>query len=63
MSGPAFKAGDRVTFTNDQGCVFPCKTILGVDPQPFDGKIRYFITPTDSPWFSFAEHNLTPEQP
>jgi hypothetical protein len=27
------------------------------------GQTRYHLTPTDTPWFAFAEHNLTQETP
>jgi hypothetical protein len=62
MSGDKFKVGDRVTFTNDQGCVFPGKTVIGTEPDR-NGQTRYHLTPTDTPWFAFAGRNLTPEEP
>lgn len=61
-----FKVGDRVTFTNDYGVVFPGKTITEVKHFPddgiFAGQTRYFITPTDAPWFPVAERNLALER-
>lgn len=62
MTGPKYSAGDAVTFTNDYGVVFHRKVVVGLDgsgwslPEP-----RYFIEPTDSPWFSVKESNLQPE--
>lgn len=58
-----FKPGDKVTFTNDQGCVFPGKTIVAYGTDDFAKEYgpRYFITPTDTPWFSFHEKELSLE--
>lgn len=61
-NAPKFAPGDRVTMTNDYGVEFPGKRIVSLDdslhwsnPEP-----RYFIEPTDTPWFSVAEGNLSP---
>lgn len=55
-----FQPGDIVTFTNDYGVVWEGKTIVerdtnwtGVDQTP-----RYYIKPTDAPWFSKSAKNL-----
>lgn len=55
---PKFAIGDAVTFTNDQGVVYPGKKITGIELQ--GDEPRYFITPTDTPWFAFRERNLQP---
>jgi hypothetical protein len=56
-----FQPGDYVTFTNDNGVVFEGKRIVrrdnhwtGIDQTP-----RYFIEPTDAPWFSTKVTNLS----
>lgn len=66
MVTPKFRPGDRVTMTNDSGVVFPGKAILSIDESEWakeraerDGQARYYITPTDTPWFSFPESWLT----
>jgi hypothetical protein len=54
-----FKPGDVVEYVNDYGVKIGLKTIteldssIWTDPQP-----RYFITPTDTPWYSVKESNL-----
>src|SRR6185369_4450034 len=49
MSTPKFQPGDKVSLRNDQGCVFPGKTILSVTQWEGYSDFRYFITPTDCP--------------
>jgi hypothetical protein len=57
MSAPKFQPGDRVDFTNDNGALFPGKRVVKIDTA--EGREpRYFIEPTDTPWFSVAERNL-----
>jgi hypothetical protein len=51
--------GDAVTLVNDNGVVFPGKKIAGFDATSQDP--RYFIEPTDTPWFSFPESQLEAE--
>lgn len=51
-----FKTGDKVTMKNDNGVIFHGKEIVKVDSSSTEP--RYFITPTDTPWFSFHERNL-----
>lgn len=56
-----YGVGDEVTYTNQQGVVFPNKIIVEVDQTKFaDGEPRYYIRPTDTPWVSFRESELTP---
>jgi len=50
-----------VSLRNDQGCVFPGKTILSVTQWEGYSDFRYFITPTDCPWYPPREDQLTPE--
>ena len=56
-----FNVGDKVTFTNDAGLSFPGKTINKLDTSDFGKEWgpRYFYTPSDSPWFSVNEKQLT----
>ncbi len=54
-----FKVGDKVIFTNDYGVVIRgVKTILSIDADA--DHARYYIKPTDSPWYSVRERNLSP---
>ena len=58
---PKFQIGDAVTFTNDYGVVFPGKTVIGVEVWSWQAdEYRYFISPTDTPWFSAPERCLAP---
>lgn len=61
---PKFKVGDKVTFTNDYGVVFPNKTITKIQKFPiggiFSGQIRYYFEPHDAYWFPVHERNLSP---
>lgn len=53
--------GTKVTFINDYGVSFPGKIIVGIDNSVTwkeHRQIRYFIAPTDTPWFSVNEKNL-----
>ena len=53
-----FKAGDVVTYVNQQGVVFPDKTITGIDRSDWAlecAETRYFFSPSDAPWFSVEE--------
>ena len=58
------KIGDKVTLINDYGVEFPGKTIIGkeiwthgVNPK----EVRYFIEPTDCPWYSSPGKNFRKE--
>ncbi len=56
---PRFNVGNRVTFTNDQGVVFPGKTITEIVIDL--GQWLYRYAPTDCPWFAVREDQLTQE--
>jgi len=51
-----FKINDRVHYTNGNGVYIGIKTITGTEYEKRDTKriLRYFITPTDTPWFSHS---------
>jgi hypothetical protein len=52
-----FKAGDRVTFTNDQGVRFPGKTVRGFTPEVIlQG--RFIYLDLDCWWFPVKPENL-----
>lgn len=55
-----FKVGDVVCFTNDNGVKWHGKRIKEVDPHA-TGENRYFLEPTDTPWYSTRESFLTLE--
>lgn len=58
---PKFQIGDAVIFTNDYGVTYPGKTIAGIEDRTekdFLRGMRYFIEPTDAPWFPVLESNL-----
>lgn len=59
-----FKAGDKVTYVNDYGCVFEGKTITRIMERTDDESLyclgyRYYID-TDCPWMPVKESNLLP---
>ena len=55
-----YQEGDKVVFTNEFGVCWGVRTITGLcDPYTEGGEPRYFIEPTDCPWFSTAESTLT----
>ena len=61
---PAFKVGDVVIYTNPQGVCFGKRTIVGTDPEfkaeaAARGAVRYYIEPTDTPWYCVAESCLS----
>ena len=51
-----FKVGYRVRYINDYGVDLGIKTIIKI--QRVKGKVRYFITPTNTKWYSVPEDNL-----
>lgn len=55
-----FAVGDKVIFTNEFGVCWGVKTIKSLEPglSENDGP-RYHIEPTDTPWFSTSEKNLS----
>lgn len=60
---PQYAVGDEVTYTNQQGVQFAGKTVVEIDQTEFpDGEPHYFIQPTDTPWVSFRESELTPAE-
>jgi hypothetical protein len=53
-----YEAGNKVTLTNDYGVkVRGVKTILAIDSSASDA--RYLIAPSDTPWFSVPERQLS----
>ena len=55
-----FKVGDKVTFTNDAGVVFPGHKVIGFsNPNELHG--RHIHIDTDSHWFPHHDHELTKE--
>ena len=52
----------KVIYTNEYSVCFGEKTItrMANERETFGNEPRYFITPTDTPWFPFAESELTP---
>lgn len=66
MLTPKYTVGQRVLYTNQQGVEIGIKTIVGIDKTDFPartGQPRYFIEPTDTPWYSVAEKCLAPAPP
>jgi hypothetical protein len=62
-TSPKYAVGDQVTYTNQDGLVFPGKTITAIDTATFvDGETHYFFQPTDTPWVSFRESELAPAE-
>lgn len=69
MTTTQFSVGDRVTYTNEFGVVFRGRTVTEVvripdDPEAYGtwaGQTRYYISPTDAPWFPVRERELTLE--
>lgn len=58
---PVLKVGDRVTWVNEQGVVFPGRTIVGLDESVESRGLCFFLEPSDAPWFAVPRRNLTPE--
>ncbi len=52
-----FEVGQKVIFINDNGVNWGEKTITKLDTR--SGRPTYFIEPTDTPWYSVPETNLT----
>lgn len=52
-----FAVGDLVSYVNDYGVKFPERRIVG--SELVEGREpRYFLEPTDAPWFSVRESSL-----
>ena len=58
MTQQKFNIGEKVNYTNKQGISFGEKTILKVTSW-YGDDYRYFIDPTDAPWFPVAEECLS----
>ena len=63
-----FKVGDEVIYTNPQGVVLGNKTIIGVAPPYLTSEVaqgvpRYYIAPTDTPWYSVRESDIVLVRP
>lgn len=55
-----FKIGDIVTYTNDNGCVFPNHIITGIDHNHFLAKYgNIYYLDLDCYWFPVAKTSLT----
>jgi len=54
---PQFKVGDKVNYTNDYGIEIGERTVVGITSW-YGNDFRYFIEPTDSPWFPVNERSL-----
>jgi hypothetical protein len=53
-----YKAGDVVTFINDYGVVFTGFKIIGIEKWEGCDEFRYFVEPSDTPWYSHKESLL-----
>lgn len=54
-----YKPGDVVIYFNGNGIRIGERTIAGIDELfAGDDEQRYFITPTDTPWYSIRESQL-----
>lgn len=51
-----FKIGDKVIYKNSNGVVFGERVIIGLEQTKDEPK--YFIEPTDTPWFAIRESQL-----
>lgn len=58
-SASDLKIGDKVTFTNDYGCVFENKTIMGFCKDWLEG--RHVYIDSDCYWFPKSIESLTKE--
>jgi hypothetical protein len=57
-----FKVGDVVEYTNEYGVHIGQRKISAIDDSTgwSDDEPRYFLTPTDTPWYSVRERSLHP---
>lgn len=64
VPAPAFKAGDVVHCYNGNDLYIGIKTITEVAeaPEVWESWMerRYYITPTDTPWYAVAESQVVP---
>ena len=58
MKQQKFQIGEKVNYTNSNGVFWGERTIIGVESW-YGDDCRYFIDPTDTPWFSVDERNLS----
>ena len=58
MRKQKFNIGETVNYTTRQGVFFGERTILNVTSW-YGDDYRYFIDPTDTPWFPVAEECLS----
>jgi len=54
---PRFKIGDKVNYTNHNGVFFGERTITGTTSW-YGDDTRYYIEPTDTPWYPVHEDRL-----
>lgn len=52
------RVGDKVTFTNDYGVIFPDMTVRGFDHEAEEGD-RFIYTDSDAWWFPHTRAQLT----
>jgi hypothetical protein len=54
-----YNIGDKVDYVNGYGVLFEDKTIVGFEPTKYG--MRYYISPTKTPWLSEKEAELFPK--
>ncbi len=55
----AFKVGDKVTYTNDQGVRFAGKTVIGFTKGVMSWGAFIYYAPSDCWWSPIKSSNLT----
>lgn len=58
MSTPLFNVGSKVIYTNPQGVFLGERTIVGIENEDSSKEPRYYIDPTDTPWYPVRESSL-----
>lgn len=53
---PKFKVGEKVHYNNGYGLYVGIKTVVEI--EEWQTGFRYYIEPTDAPWYSVAERQL-----
>lgn len=63
LGEPKFQAGDPVIYTNPQGVCWGEKIVVGHEVWEGEHYVdhRYFITPTDTPWYPVSQSCLEPQ--
>lgn len=57
---PKFQVGQQVKYVNGNGVYIGVRTITATtDLFESGGETKYYITPTDSPWFAHREDSFT----